>query len=493
MNNDKSQQIQSSTPLTDAETLILITDQQISSPVQARRNNFANIDDHHNEDIIINNRYENYESIISDPSNIVDHNRNSYENSRKELRYNNFNSFILILKSTVGICYFNYHFAIAKTGIYLSFFLNCIICYITSYGIYKITKLADSIESEQNDEDQDDDSKIIKIYHDIPDYIKTKTAYLLKAVILIICLLVTSSSTIANMSVMSNILATDFGLNIFVSKALISLLFCILMLVIVIPEKIKYILYFITLVMFTIVIMVIVDSLNIFANEYDSSPKDYTYCNWQNSGIFLGVSSYAYESVGSIFNVRRTMKKRSDMPKLQIGVFIFVSLSYYITGLCVYLAYGNFEIKESVFSYYQSSRPLMYSLGLVFSVTGIFNISYNVIVVVENLEALPSTRKIMLDESGRLSGKKIAICRIVAVLQSMCVTLISDDFTRILNLSGGVLSPIIGYIIPIVLFWQYCGVNGKKIGIVSRAHDSFIILFGIVIGVLSLYSSYYQF
>ena len=48
----------------------------------------------------------------------------SYDEKRKQLRYGKFATLILIFKSTVGICYFNYHFAIMKAGIVLSAFLN---------------------------------------------------------------------------------------------------------------------------------------------------------------------------------------------------------------------------------------------------------------------------------------------------------------------------------------------------------------------------------
>lgn len=63
-----------------------------------------------------------------------------------------------------------------------------------------------------------------------------------------------------------------------------------------------------------------------------------TYANWVNMGLFLGVSSYAFESIGCIFNVRRTMKDRSAMPGLRIWALIFIAISYYVKQQCVYLA-----------------------------------------------------------------------------------------------------------------------------------------------------------
>jgi len=167
------------------------------------------------------------------------------------------------------------------------------------------------------------------------------------------------------------------------------------MILIVEPEKIKVVLFVVTIIMIIMVVMVIsYSSYIIHDNSVHHKTPNYTYYNFANMGIFSGVSSYAFESIGSIFNVRRTMKKRSDMPKLQIWSFILVAASYYLTGLLVYLAYGNNGIKDMVFKYYSwATTPVMNSLGYVYCVTCLFNIPFNVISFVENFESLPLTRK----------------------------------------------------------------------------------------------------
>lgn len=363
-------------------------------------------------------------------------------------------------------------------------------CYLTTYGIYKVCSLADHLEITEKEKGEEDDP-MIKVYHEIPYMMKSKQATLLKIIILIACLLMTGTSNIANLSIISNLLADDTNIDLYLAKFLITLIFSLTMLYIVQPEKIKWIMYTVTITLMVMVVIIITDSLSIYASTPNKHTKQYTYYSFINSGIFLGVSSYAFESVSSIFNVRRTMKCRSDLPNLQISAFIFISISYYICGLAVYLAYGNFNIQDTVFKYYGVERAFMYSLGIMYSLTALFNIPFNIICFVEILESLPETRSIMCNNNGELNATKITIMRMVIIFLSMGFTLISDNFTRILDLTGSIAAPIVSYIIPIILCWEYCAITQKKIGLLGYLHDVTIIVIGICVGISGIYSTIY--
>jgi hypothetical protein len=121
----------------------------------------------------------------------------SYEDKRKLLRYGKFFTLLLIFKSTVGICYFNYHYAIAKCGFLLAMFLNVITCYLTTYGLYKITRLADLIEKKVQGEGGNE--TMIRVYHELPEIMKTPGAQYLKYIILCACVMMTGGSNIGNL------------------------------------------------------------------------------------------------------------------------------------------------------------------------------------------------------------------------------------------------------------------------------------------------------
>lgn len=240
--------------------------------------------------------------------------------------------------------------------------------------------------------------------------------------------MMTGGSNIGNLSMVSTMMAGNFGFNLYLVKLVICIFFCLLMLWIVEPEKIKGILLIVTIALIAMVIMVITHSVYMAVNPQSNAALDprgvhLTYANWVNMGLFLGVSSYAFESIGSIFNVRRTMKDRTQMPTLQIWAFIFIAISYYLTGLCVYLAYGDYGMKDVVFKYYSwTGQPVMYCLSFVYAATCVFNIPFNVIAFVENFEILPCMKKMLSDRNGDMSRWKLTLFRILVVLVSMSIT-----------------------------------------------------------------------
>jgi hypothetical protein len=86
----------------------------------------------------------------------------------------NFFTLLLIFKSTLGICYLNYHYPIAKCGFLIAMILNVITFYLTTYALYKITRLADLIEKKAQEEEGN--KTMIRVYHEFPEIMKTPGA-----------------------------------------------------------------------------------------------------------------------------------------------------------------------------------------------------------------------------------------------------------------------------------------------------------------------------
>ena len=159
----------------------------------------------------------------------------TYESERIGLRYGTWSTALLIFKSTAGICYLNYHFAIAKVGLYLALIYNLFVCYLTSYGIYKVTLLANEIDcvptennnqntlelvnmqnettkirnpnSGTNDnipkesvENNTANEKIVRVYHELPVQLNIKYAHVMQIIILLSCASMSFASNISNLS-----------------------------------------------------------------------------------------------------------------------------------------------------------------------------------------------------------------------------------------------------------------------------------------------------
>ena len=448
----------------------------------------------------------------------------TYESSRAELRYGTISTAQLIFKSTAGICYFNYHFAIAKVGISQAFFYNIFVCYLTSYGIYKVTLIANEIDckpgngSEKNTENdnfenrhgaielndansRENDSQpdqneatnenIVRVYHELPVQLKIKYAYVMQVLILISCASMSFASNISNLSQISGMIAQMAGLNLQLAKLFVCIFFCLLQLFFVEPEKIKPITFFVSGVQIFIVIVVVYNSIDIYSSNQNI---EYDYYLYTNSGVFLGISSYAFESIAHIFNVRRMMVDRSKMPKIQVLTFIFIGLSYYLVGGAVYLAYGKDNVRKVIFDYYIDKNNWMSLLKNQYMITAVFGILFNSITVIENLEPIAVTRKQLTNsDNGSLNSNKVLFYRMLLVILSVGVTLISDNFNRILSFTGSTASPLLSFVQPILICWNYDEKCNRKQSKFIYYHDCFILIGGVFVGICGIYSTIFGF
>ena len=87
-----------------------------------------------------------------------------------------------------------------------------ITCYLTTYGIWKITKLADHLEE---DVALERPNYMVTIYHEIPIVMKVKGAKVIRYLILAAAIAMCSASNIGNLSLVSTTIAQNFGLNIY--------------------------------------------------------------------------------------------------------------------------------------------------------------------------------------------------------------------------------------------------------------------------------------
>ena len=92
----------------------------------------------------------------------------------------------------------------------------------------------------------------------------------------------------------------------------------------------------------------------------------------------------------------------------------------------------------------------MHALVYFYGFTAVFNVPFNAIAMMENFEAIPTTRKYLCDNSGNLSGKRIVMGRILALFLATSVTFITDDLTRTMNFAGSIGAPVTSFIIPVI-------------------------------------------
>ena len=73
----------------------------------------------------------------------------TYEQTRHRLKYGQFQTYILVFKSTVGLGIFSYEFIIGKSGIILSLILSIFSGFFTTYSMWRLVTLCDILEKER--------------------------------------------------------------------------------------------------------------------------------------------------------------------------------------------------------------------------------------------------------------------------------------------------------------------------------------------------------
>lgn len=126
-----------------------------------------------------------------------------------------------------------------------------------------------------------------------------------------------------------------------------------MVLVIIQPEKMSMLTLPIMVILFFSVCVFQLNFLYNLAGYGQSDPIDpskqhhssleYKYFDTSGIGFFLGVATFAFESIGTVYNVRRTAKDRTTFVYLvfpTLGVLTLIYLFFSISG---YLVHGSVD------------------------------------------------------------------------------------------------------------------------------------------------------
>ena len=165
-----------------------------------------------------------------------------------------------------------------------------------------------------------------------------------------------SGSVWVYVSMLTTLIIDNFGLNIYLVKLCIFILFSLVMLVIVEPEKIAFLSYYSFGVLLICVIIIISNGLILIEAKWDNLDfGKYNLSALSYVGIYLGINGFIYEGISDIPNMRRIMKDRTKLKVISKYTYICCGLIYFSIGFISYLAYGPNELKKHLFEYYYSS------------------------------------------------------------------------------------------------------------------------------------------
>lgn len=158
-------------------------------------------------------------------------------------------------------------------------------------------------------------------------------------------------------------------------------------------------------------------------------------------------------------------------------------------------AHGDQGIKETSYDYYDKTTPFYNSLKYVFILNSIYNIPFNCIFTSESFEDLPSLSRFFKNPNGSLKRTSILIFRFMFLVVSFALTYLSSDLAIIFDLGGGLFSPFMSYIFPII--WARVYEKKRRIGhrrsLLWNIMDYLTLLFGIAVGIFANYYGFWEY
>lgn len=85
----------------------------------------------------------------------------SYLKSRDQLKYNSFQTVLLIIKSTVGCSLFSYEYSLSRVGFILGSILSITVSCFSTYAIYRLLRIADLLEQRDSHLGPDTDYEVV--------------------------------------------------------------------------------------------------------------------------------------------------------------------------------------------------------------------------------------------------------------------------------------------------------------------------------------------
>lgn len=412
--------------------------------------------------------------------------RESYDMMREHRKIQGAAAFFVLFKSCVGLGIFSYPYAYGKAGMVYGAIMSFFVCYVTTYGMYRLTEISSEIEEKSLGLTKVEDYHFLS-HHVAEKFRGKKLADVVSTLAILGTILNNVSVIISSVIEISTHLQPAIGLDKVYVKLAIVLVYLAISAYALEPEKLKVFgLVSGAFILFICAVMYL-DNARLLLPQNQGSAQTYEASNLANTGIFLGMSGFAYEACGTIFTVRMTLKDRSRMPRLIVWVFSFIGTVFVMFSVSFYFAYGKEGLRPIAFEFYeQAERPFMYFLGAAFCLCLIMFVPMYNIADSELLEHYQVIGSRLKNADGEMDRSKLLLFRWTLFLLSCAPAFLTDKIELVMNLGGSLVIPVISFYIPVALNYMDAINQGRKVGLKHILHDSFIVLCGLAVTVLGL-------
>lgn len=258
---------------------------------------------------------------------MITDNQDKFNIRRMQHKSSVFSGCLVFFKSTVGLGLLVSQYFFGKAGLLLGTLTTIVSCLIIGFTMNLIISVADKMEETANVN--------IENYDQITQSVYGNT---MMVVTKIFCFLFNEGIILVNITNLAGFMLMNVGpyMPLVFREIEFFKLFSIFMILVVLafilePEMIKYPSYLAAVILFVATFIMWLMSFHQFFTNTDS--KEFELFSLPNFPSLIGNQLYAFESIGTLFTVRSTLQKRSDMHKVLFYTFILIFGLFAMNGV----------------------------------------------------------------------------------------------------------------------------------------------------------------
>lgn len=261
----------------------------------------------------------------------------AYEKEREKSRNGVPLTIFFFIRATTGIGFFIDQYPELETGPWLGLGIVAFCVILAVWGQLILCALATIVENNDGP-----GSKQVGSYLDLVERIMHEKGKWLKITVGISVIGSTMTSTVGNMILCIDKLASEMQVSQWSVHLAIYLFVLILIILITEPERFAIIFTLMFLLILTMFLAILGRNMDYLVDHHTVPHWDYV--NFDGFFLSLAMNFYIFETSATVLNIRRTMKRPEALPAVIKWVLPIMGLVMWVFGFMYVLEYGRYDI-----------------------------------------------------------------------------------------------------------------------------------------------------
>ena len=268
----------------------------------------------------------------------------------------------------------------------------------------------------------------------------------IKIITTINIMLINLGTPVASIVLISAFFKDNFGIDTFITKIVMGIIFLIIVIKFPQVQKIKFLATPIFVLFTSIFLCIISNYVYLIVTDYENfQPKedckfgnqtDRHYFRWEHITLHAGIVMFTMNSISFMFPIRNAMKEPRNMTKVTISAYTFFVPFLLSIGILGYTVYGD-DTKQTAFYCYSYKHDIFFYISecLFMLFLSIFSQFY-IITMFEPLEYLEFYRKFLTNPDGTISTDRVILIRSIGSICIVSVSFLTEKLSDVSEFKG---------------------------------------------------------